>query len=287
MRLVFAFAAWSGIALFPVLAQEGIKPAPVLEIFREAIKEGRSAAHEKVESDYAAAFRKVNFPAHYVGLSAISGPSEAWFLQPTPSFATAEEWSKATDKEPLKSTIAILDARDGELRANSRAIWAVYRPDLSYRPEKFQPGKVRYVGVNTFRVRLGHDEDFGAGAKSYLDAHDKANIDLCILGYQVTAGDPAGTYLFFSMMDSMKVLDGGRERMTKVMDAMGADAYSRFMKSSGDMITSIEETIFEVKPGMSYVSQATIDADPAFWRPKAASAPRPAATPAAEKKGEQ
>jgi hypothetical protein len=31
----------------------------------------------------------------------------------------------------------MLEAREGELRASSRTIWAAFRPDLSYHPEKF------------------------------------------------------------------------------------------------------------------------------------------------------
>src|ERR1700752_818185 len=129
MRLAGTLLVVTGLSILPTFAQEGQKPAPVLNIFREAIKEGRSAAHEKVEADYAATFRKANHPAHYIGLAAMSGPSEVWFIEPMPSFAANEDYEKASEKEPLKSAIAMLDARDGELRASSRQIWAVYRPD--------------------------------------------------------------------------------------------------------------------------------------------------------------
>lgn len=283
MRTAFAFAAFSGLAVLPALAQE-TKPAPVITIYREAIKEGRGAAHEKVESEYAAAFRKANFPAHYIALASMSGPGEVWFVQPAPSFATAEEWSKAMDKEPMKSTATMLDSRDGELRSSSRAIWAVYNPALSYHPERFNPGKVRYTTVGTFRIRLGRDEDFEKLGKQYMGAQDKANLEGCTLAYEVIAGAPAGTTLFFTMLESLKQMDGGPERMKKMMDAMGADAFSNMMKSSGDVIASIEDTMFEVRPSMSYATQSMIDSDPAFWKPKPAAMPKAAAAPA-EKKG--
>jgi len=286
MRIVFTLIAISGISGLPVLAQEGTKPAPVLEIIREATKEGRTAAHEKVEADYAAAFRKANFPAHYVGLEAMSGPGEMWFIQPMPSFAAAEEYDKATDKEPLKSTLAAMDARDGELRASSRTMWAVYRPDLSYRPEKFNRAKERFVMVNIDRVKLGREQDFAEGAKAYFGAHEKADVDLCILGYQVVAGAPGGTYLFFTVMDSMKVMDGMPAHAQAVRQAMGQESYTQLMKGAGDVFASVEETMLEVRPGMSYVGQETIDADPAFWKPKPVAKPAsPAAAP--EKKAAQ
>jgi len=287
MRLKLTIAALSGVVLSgvslrPVYAQD-IKPAPVIEIYREAIKEGRTAAHEKVEADYAATFRRANHPAHYVALASISGLGEVWFVQPMPSFGANEDYEKASDKEPLKSALAMLDARDGELRATSRAIWAVFRPDLSYHAEKFAPAKARYVMAGMIRIKLGRDADFVAGAKTYFGAFEKANIDECTLAYQVVAGAPSGTYLFFSMMDSMKVLDEEPARMRAVQQAMGAENFAQFMKGAGDLFVATEDTLLEAKPGMSYPPQQFIDADPAFWKPKPA--PKPAAAaPAPEKK---
>jgi len=262
------------------------KPAPVLEITREAIKEGRGPAHEKVEADWAAAMHKVNHPAHYIALGALSGSSEVWFINPMPSFAANEDYDKISEKEPVKSTMAMLESRDGELRASSRTMWAVYRPDLSYHPEKFNPGKTRYVVAGSMRVRLGHDDDFMAGAKQWFGGHDKANIDMCMLGYQVVAGAPAGSYLFFTMMDSMKMLDGEAERMQAVQQAMGAENLARLMKASGDVFVSIEDTLLQVKPGMSYPPQEMVDADPAFWKPKPVAKPASAAAATEKKTGQ-
>ncbi|MGP8247356.1 MAG: hypothetical protein ACLQVN_22945 [Bryobacteraceae bacterium] len=278
MRIAVPLLVVTGIGMAPMFGQDATKPAPVLSIDRESIKEGRTAAHEKVEAEYAATFRRANFPGHYVALAALSGPNEVWFIQPMPSFAANEDYEKASGKEPLKSALALMDARDGELRTASRTIWAVYRPDLSYKPESFNPAKSRFVDLGTFRVRLGKGEDFANGAKAYFGGYAKGNVDLCILGYEVTAGAPSGTYLFFTMMDSMKVLDGDSERMKAVSEGMGQDNFSQLMKGLGDIATSIEDTLFEVKPGMSYPPQSFVDADPGFWKPKPVA--RPAAAPA-------
>lgn len=275
----------TGIGVVPIFAQEGVKPAPVLNILREAIKEGKGAAHERVEAEYVAAFRKASFPERYYALATLSGPSEVWFVQPMPSFAANEDYEKAGDKEPLKSTLAMLDARDGELRTSSRGIWAVYRPELSYRPEALNPAMIRYVIAGMFRVRLGREEDFINGAKAYFGGYGKGNVDLCILGYQVTAGAPSGTYLFLTMMDSMKVMDGEPERMKAVKEGMGQENFAQLMKGAGDLFLSIEDTLLEVKPGMSYPPQHVVDAAPAFWRPKPAA--KPAAPAPAEKKAGQ
>ena len=76
--------------------------------------------------------------------------------------------------------------------------------------------------------------------------------------------------LFFTMMDSMKVLDGDAERSKALMETMGKEKFAEFMKGMSDVILSIEDNLFEVKPGMSYPSKATVDKDPDFWKPKTA-----------------
>lgn len=257
-------------------------PAPVLQIIRETNKEGRAAAHERVETEWAAAARRANHPARYVGLATISGPSEFWFIEPMASFSMFEDWDKASSKEPVKTTFANLDSRDGELRAASRTYWAIYRPDLSYQPEKFNPGKTRFVTIETMRVRPGRDEDFAAGGKQYLDAMHKANIDECMLAYQVVAGAPEGTYLFFEPMQGMKELDAEGARMQAVAEAMGPENASRFRKAAGEIFTSIDSAILQVKPGMSYPPESTTEADSAFWKPKASAPAAPAAKKTAQ-----
>lgn len=62
-------------------------------------------------------------------------------------------------------------------------MWAVYRKEMSYRPEKLSVGKTRFVTIGTYRVRLGHDEDMHSGAKAILEAYEKANIEATLLCY--------------------------------------------------------------------------------------------------------
>src|SRR5205085_333495 len=88
------------------------EPPAVMQIIRESVKEGRSAAHEKVESDWAAAFRKRNISFHSVALTSMTGPSEAWFLVGYPSFAAVEQANQETQKPGFKAEMDMLEARD-------------------------------------------------------------------------------------------------------------------------------------------------------------------------------
>lgn len=272
-----------GACLVPLYAQSTEPPA-VITITREAIKEGKGAAHRRVEKDYANAFRKNNFPFHYVALSSMSGPSEVWFLSGYPSFAAVEEGDKASDKAPLKNDLELVEARDGELRASSRGMTAVYRKDLSYQSEApITVGKSRYWMISTYRVRLGKGEDFMAGSKMILGAYSKVKAPTSVYCFQVIAGAPEGTYLFMEPMDSLKTLDEEPAREKALMDAVGQDNFNRLMKGTGDVFQTMEMALFSVSPDMSYVPKATEDADPTFWKPKPAA---PAAPKPKEKTGQ-
>ena len=55
---------------------QSLEPPNILRIFREDIKSGKNAAHEKVESAYARAFAKNGYPS-YIGLVNLTGTSQA------------------------------------------------------------------------------------------------------------------------------------------------------------------------------------------------------------------
>jgi hypothetical protein len=244
------------------------EPPAVMGIIRESIKEGHSAAHEKVEADWAGAMRKHNFPFYSLALTSMTGPGEVWFLLPSKSFAEVEQAGQELQKPGLKTEIEMLDARDGELRSNSRTMYAVYRKDMSYRPELVKIGKARYVGITTFRLKLGHMSDFSEGSKKFLDANEKAGVKAPTVAYQVIAGAPDGMFLFMEPMESLKTVDEIPARDKAVSEAMGNEEFQQLMKGAGDVFTSIEYSMFAVNPRMSYVSKKTEDVDPAFWRPK-------------------
>ena len=281
MRKLWGFVALSAVGMVAVFSQEApAGPPPVLQIQREVIKEGKTAAHEKTEAEFVRAFRKAKFPGHYLAITTMSGAGEVWFLDPYPSFAAWEQYQNEQDKEPLKSELEMAEAHDGPLREPGRSMWAVYRKDMSYRPEMLNVGKTRFVTIGTYRVRLGHDEDMRAGAKAILEAYQKGNIEATLLCYQVVEGAASGTYLFFSTMDSLKALDDMPARQRALSEAMGADNYRQLMKGSGDTFVSIDSNLFAVSPAMSYVAKATADQDPEFWNPKPAAAAKPKEKPA-------
>jgi hypothetical protein len=266
-----ALAACVPLAFAQTAAPNG--PPAVIQIGHESIKEGKGAAHHKVEQDFTNVFRKNKFPFHYLALSSESGPNEVLFVQAFPSFAAMEEADKLVGKAPLKNELELLEARDGELRSESRNVTTVFRKDLSYLPANSIPlGKIRYVMIDTYRVRLGQNESMLTGAKVLLGGYQKINLPLSILCYQVIAGAPNGVYLFLIGMDSLKQLDALQAEDKALADAVGADALSRLTKGEGDVFQTMESTLYAVSPEMSYMTKETEDVDASFWRPKVTAA---------------
>src|SRR5271166_6073520 len=93
-------------------AQEAPQPPKVLLIVREDIKEGKSGAHEQSESQFMRAAAAAKFPTNILGMNAITGTAQAWFLEPYDSFESIGK-SRAAMAKPELGTI---DASDAEFR---------------------------------------------------------------------------------------------------------------------------------------------------------------------------
>src|SRR5215218_5039982 len=90
----FVIAAFCGLASVSLVSAQADAPPPppkVLQIFRETVKPGHSAAHANTEAGWPAAFAKADAPGHYLALTSTSGPNEAWFITGYESFAAYEK----------------------------------------------------------------------------------------------------------------------------------------------------------------------------------------------------
>ena len=268
MKLQFLAIALPMACLIPAHAQNA-EPPGVLQISREVIKEGQASAHEKTDTDFPRILRKAKFPYHVVALNSMSGQNEVWFVFGYPTWADVDKGGAEFDKEPLKTDFALQDARDGEHRVTGRTMLAVYRKDLSYRPDLVNLGKTRNINIVSIRVRLGHMDDFMSGSKVLLGAMEKANSQSPALAYEVIAGAPEGLFLYLEPMESLKYLDGAPARNKAMVEAIGADNLRQLTKGESDVFVSIEADLFAVNPLFSYVSKEVEDADPGFWKPKA------------------
>jgi hypothetical protein len=272
-----AAIALAGIALLSsqmaaqVSTPQEEAPAPrVLMVVREQIKEGREAAHAKAEEAWPRIFSKGSVTTYYVGMTAESGPSEAWFLEPYDSFGGMEKARAEIQQGPLAADLEVANVQDGDLRTGSRTLLAVYRNDISYRPAEAMSSlpKCRHMGVTVLRIKYGHDADLAQLAKLLIDGDEKSNSGQPVLTYQVISGGPAGTYLIFSPMDSLARVDEAPARMAAARQAMGDRNRQHFDTLAPEVVQSSESLLFAFNPRMSYVSKEFAAGDPEFWNPK-------------------
>ncbi|HLG97961.1 MAG TPA: hypothetical protein VKX49_16725 [Bryobacteraceae bacterium] len=255
-------------AALPLPAQTPSEPPAVLRIIRESIKEGKSTAHRNSETAFMLEAARLKYPTNIIGMSTLTGASEAWFLEAHDSFAAIESTLAAFDNP--EAQYAKLDELDAEFRTGSRVWIAIYRPDLSFHGQELMQNlpKARFMNVTLLRVHPGHESDFGELARMAADASQKAMASQPVAVYQPVSGSPAGTYIVFEPAASLKNMDGAGERDRAMLQAMGDSTAKRFTKSLGDTIASEESLLFSIEPRMSYVSRDFAAADPAFWNPK-------------------
>ena len=271
VRILAAGLLLSGCSLVQAQSPE---PARLLRIFREDIKPGKGAAHERAEMGYVRAFSKTAYPS-YVALDAMSGATQAWFLERYESYEALEKAVKLSQAEPLKSALPLLDVQDGEVRSGERSMIATYQKDLSYTPGSPLGPKGRYYTITTMRIRPGHNPDFAEMRKLLNAAYEKAGAKQRRVVYSVSSGAPTGTYLILGAMESLKAMDATATGMS-MPDAFGADLV-RYNKLMSDIVISSENALFTINPKMSNPSKEFVSADPDFWAPK----PKPAAAPKA------
>ena len=76
----------------------------------------------------------------------------------------------AMDKHAgLMSEFDRLDAADAEFRTNQRGIIGTYRPNLSHNVSAANLPQMRYLQINTVRVRPGHEEEWTEARRIVVD----------------------------------------------------------------------------------------------------------------------
>lgn len=259
-------------------------PPPVIRIYRESVKPGKQAAHEKSEGAFVRAMSKAQFPGHYLGLDAVAGPGESWFIEAHDSFAGLEKADRAQQTEPLKGELEQASSLDGEYLASIRTILAVYRKDLSYRPERaieWMP-KSRYLSVGMPQLKPNHEKKLTEAVSMIVSADEKAGIEQPVLVYQAIAGLPGGTYLVIEPVTSLADWDNFPARMKKFREAMGESEHNKMEELFAEIMSGDQNFLFQVNPRTSYVSKEFAAADPSFWNPPPVTAAR-AKKPAKEK----
>jgi hypothetical protein len=268
----------SGIAS----AQENMGPPKVLVIMREFLKPGKAGStHERTESAFVHAMTAAKWPTHYFGMDSLSGPSRSLFLVGYPSFEAWEKDNLATQKNAtLSAALDRASVADGDLLSVYESSTSVYREDMSLRAT-VNIAQMRYFEITQFVVRPGHEKEFEALAKMYVDGYGKAVPEARWATFERQYGASTGAsagdvFLVLNPMKSLAEVDSSFADSKKFSDAMSAADKKKFAELSAACIESVQTNLFAFNPKESYPPDEWINAD-SFWKPKAAA---PATKPA-------
>jgi hypothetical protein len=250
-----------------LVAQATMSPPPYLQIFQEQVKVGRAGAHPAIESGWPRAFAKAKIRNHYIGMTTIYGPPEAWFAAGIRSIAEIDEQNQAIEKAPgLNRELERLAQADAANLSGYRAILARYQKDLSNGPD-INPAEMRVWEVLIFTVRPGHEGDFFQAAKLYQSLVQGAKVDAPWATYEVMSGMPGPVYLVFVPHKTLAEIDPATGTGAAIEKAMTQETMKKF-GTLAEGYSSIESRIFSVSSEMSYPPPEWVAQDPSFWGKK-------------------
>jgi hypothetical protein len=285
VRFVVLLGCWAVSAMpagaqTPAQPEENAPPALLL-IEREEVRPGKGAAHAVNEAAWAAAYVKAESPVRWLGMTTVTGPTEAWFLTRYDSFAALEKDQASTDGTPaLSAERDRLSAAESDMLGRTSTILARYRPDVSYQAAVKLP-TMRYMTVDLVRVKSGHVAEFMDAWRMTAAAHTKAKMDEHWAVFEVESGMPDTTFLFLYPRKSLAEIDasGPMHGAAGFRDAVGESGRRQLAGVNQNAIEMSETRHFKLRPGMSALTKEWAEAD-AYWAPPAA----PAMSLAADKK---
>ncbi|MGI9166986.1 MAG: hypothetical protein ACR2G5_11495 [Pyrinomonadaceae bacterium] len=280
MVVVSLFASCFSITLGQT-TPEGVRTPPsVLLIVREDIKPGMMPVHNRHSAAYAGLFNKLQTRNHRIAMVPVAGSeNEVLYVTAGESFADLEKITLETDKKlstvsgSMSAELDHLDKEAPDLHAGMRDMLAVYRPELSYKPGA-DIAQMRYFAVTTVRVRPGQEDQYAENVRTLVNvARDKAKAEIHVAAYQIIAGSPATTYLFFRPMKSLAEYD--LRVGPRVREAMSEDQRKKTDKLTSESVMFTETSVYAFNPRMSYLSKEFTAGDPSFWNPKSEAVARP------------
>jgi hypothetical protein len=245
------------LAICAAWAQGPTDPLPILELVE---KPGYAANAAK---PYADAHAAVNV----LGLTAVTGVPETWFLELHPSFASLEALDQALNAIGAPRAAAAADGGQDDILAPARTLIATYQQQWSYRPDQAmrQFALARYIQVTIYRIRNASESAFDKMVNLRRGNLESLNLDRPDIAYEVVSGAPAGTYIFLSPVLSLRSLDEGVPNTPTY--ALGlASERAKVMTNTPASDISREHLLFRMEPRLSYVSDDFAAPNPEFWR---------------------
>ena len=241
----------------------------------------KMAASGKALAAAARACANLEVPNSWIVMDSVTGEPEVLSFDPFDSFAHIHkafaEWGPlyATHPELGKAQAQIMGALQSQ-----RTIVAVRRDDLSYRANRIDLSKARFLRVLEVRLHPGREGEFAEAFQRLSAAYEKIDSDLPWVVYQANVGTPSPAFFAFVPMRTMAQNDYLLNIREKLHEAEG-EAAERMQQLAREAYTQTESNLYAISPEKSHVSKEFAAGDLQFWSPKS----NPPEEPVARKSG--
>ena len=201
-------------------------------------------------------------------MDSVTGEPEVLSFDPFDSFAHVNkafaEWVPiyAAHPELAKAQEQIVGALQSQ-----RTIIAVRRDDLSYRANRIDLSKARFLRVLEVRLHPGHEAEFAEAFQNLSAAYEKTDSDLWWVVYQVNVGTPSPAFFAFVPMRTLAQNDDLLNIREKLREAEG-EAAERMQQIAREAYAQTESNLYAISPEKSHVSKEFAAGDPEFWTAK-------------------
>jgi hypothetical protein len=235
----------------------------------------------------ARACANLEVPNSWIVMESVTAEPEVLSFDPFDSFAHVDKayaaWGPiyAAHPELAKAQAQIL----GSL-TSQRTIVAVRREDLSYRANRIDLSKARFMRVLEVGLHPGREGDFAEAFQKLSAAYEKTNSDLPWVVYQVNVGMPSPALFAFVPMKSLAQNDDLLNMRERLREAEG-DAAERMQQIAREAYAQTESNLYAISPQKSHVSKEFAAGDPEFWTPRPQAPEKPAARKSGKSKPKQ
>ena len=132
--------------------------------------------------------------------------------------------------------------------------------------------QTRWIRTLTLNMKPGRNPQYIEAWKGFMAELAKISPPVPVFVSESTTGAPA---LFVGVYyKSWAEMDAGAASVQKAVEST---AYQRLTMVTQDTVEASRWEILRLRPELSYPPDEVIQADPAFWKPKPAAAPKPKA----------
>jgi len=210
----------------------------------------------------------LDVPNSWIVMESVTAEPEFLSFDPFDSFAHIDKafaaWGPiyAAHPELAKAQAQIMGAL-----VSQRTVVAVRREDLSYRANRIDLSKARFMRVLEVRLHPGREGEFAEAFQKLSAAYEKADSDLHWVVYQVNVGMPSPAFFAFVPMKTLAQNDDLLNLRDRLREVEG-DAAERMQQIAREAYASTESNLYAISPEKSHVSKEFAAGDPQFWTPK-------------------